>query len=77
MLRNLLFSRKLEIVLVGLDSCGKTTFANHLAYGEPKQALPTIGLNVRYAKKKSTHPLALPRPLHEDLGPWWPDAVAA
>ena len=52
-LRELLFNRKLELTLLGLENCGKTTFANHLAYGEPKKTLPTIGLNVRYAKRRS------------------------
>ena len=52
-LREMLFSKKLELVLVGLENCGKTTFANHLAYGEPKKTLPTIGLSVKYAKKNS------------------------
>ena len=56
-LKELLFTKKLELVLVGLENCGKSTFANHLAYGEPKKALPTIGLSVKYAKKNSTlHP---------------------
>ena len=52
-LKEFLFSKKLELVLVGLENCGKTTFANHLAYGEPKKTLPTIGLSVKYAKKNS------------------------
>ena len=53
-LKETLFGHKMEIVVIGLENCGKTTFANHLAYGEPKRTLPTIGLNVRYAKKGST-----------------------
>ncbi len=52
-LRDMLFSKKLELVLVGLENCGKTTFANQLSYGEPKKTLPTIGLSVKYAKKNS------------------------
>ena len=56
-LKELLFSKKLEVVLVGLENCGKTTFTNHLAYGEPKKSIPTVGLTVKYAKKKSTHKL--------------------
>ena len=52
-LRNMLFSKKIEIVLIGLDNCGKTTFANQLAFGEPKQSLPTIGMNIRHVKKGS------------------------
>jgi GTPase SAR1 family protein len=49
------FIKKMELVVVGLEHCGKTTFANHIAYGEPKRTLPTIGLNVRYAKKGSKY----------------------
>ena len=52
-LRDLLFGKNLEIALVGLENSGKTTFANHLAYGEPKSTLPTIGVNVRFVKNKS------------------------
>eukprot|EP00826_Nyctotherus_ovalis_P008338 TRINITY_DN12155_c0_g2_i8.p1 TRINITY_DN12155_c0_g2~~TRINITY_DN12155_c0_g2_i8.p1 ORF type:complete len:106 (+),score=27.70 TRINITY_DN12155_c0_g2_i8:171-488(+) len=50
-LKELLFNKKLELVLVGLENCGKSTFANHLTYGEPKKTLPTIGLTVKYAKR--------------------------
>ena len=52
-LKELLFNKKLELVLVGLENCGKSTFANHLTYGEPKKTLPTIGLAVKYAKRDS------------------------
>eukprot|EP00826_Nyctotherus_ovalis_P037809 TRINITY_DN3483_c0_g1_i3.p1 TRINITY_DN3483_c0_g1~~TRINITY_DN3483_c0_g1_i3.p1 ORF type:complete len:180 (-),score=42.31 TRINITY_DN3483_c0_g1_i3:100-639(-) len=52
-LRELLFSKRLELVLIGLENSGKSTFANQLAYGEPKRPLSTIGLAVRYAKKEN------------------------
>ena len=52
-LMSLLFNKKLELVLIGLENCGKTTFANQLSLGEPKKTLPTIGLSVKYAKKDS------------------------
>ncbi len=55
-LRDLLFGHKLELALVGLENSGKTTFANHLAYGEPKKAVPTFGVNVRFVKQRSMHP---------------------
>eukprot|EP00826_Nyctotherus_ovalis_P008335 TRINITY_DN12155_c0_g2_i1.p1 TRINITY_DN12155_c0_g2~~TRINITY_DN12155_c0_g2_i1.p1 ORF type:complete len:109 (+),score=21.58 TRINITY_DN12155_c0_g2_i1:171-497(+) len=58
-LKELLFNKKLELVLVGLENCGKSTFANHLTYGEPKKTLPTIGLTVKYAKRDSTFPSSL------------------
>ena len=68
-LRDLLFGRKLELALVGLENSGKTTFANHLAYGEPKKTLPTFGVNVRFVKKKSKHLEVNYRLDYEDLGP--------
>ncbi|CAG9325493.1 unnamed protein product [Blepharisma stoltei] len=42
-----LFSRKMEMVIVGLENSGKTTFINQLSSGSPGQTVPTIGLNVR------------------------------
>ena len=48
-----LFAKKLQLTLIGLDNCGKTTFANQLAYNDPKSTLPTIGMNKRTLKKGS------------------------
>ena len=50
-LRDLLFSRNMEIALVGIENCGKTTFANQMAFGEPKKTYPTVGFNVRSFKR--------------------------
>jgi ABC-type cobalamin/Fe3+-siderophores transport system ATPase subunit len=47
-----LFSKKLEICLLGLENTGKTTFVDCLM-GIHKQNLPTIGLNVKQVKKGS------------------------
>ena len=47
-----LFSKKLEVCLIGLENTGKTTFVNVLM-GVHKQNLPTIGLNVKQVKKGS------------------------
>lgn len=47
----LLFSRKLEVVIVGLGNCGKTTLLHVLSDGVPVQTVPTVGLNVRMIKK--------------------------
>ena len=47
-----LFSKKLEVCLIGLENTGKTTFVNVLM-GIHKQNMPTIGLNVRQVKKGS------------------------
>jgi len=50
-LRSLFFSRKLEIVLVGLANSGKSTFSNQLASGTFVEEGPTVGLNVKVLKK--------------------------
>jgi ADP-ribosylation factor-like protein 8 len=47
-----LFSKKLEMCILGLEGCGKTTFVNQLM-GENKKTVPTIGLNVKSYKKGS------------------------
>lgn len=47
----LLFSRKLEVVIVGLGNSGKTTLLHVLSDGVPVQTVPTVGLNVRMIKK--------------------------
>lgn len=44
-----LFSKKLELCILGLEGCGKTTFVNQLM-GEHKKTVPTIGLNVKHYK---------------------------
>jgi Arf/Sar family protein len=46
-----LFARKMEIVVVGLENSGKTTFINSLAEGSPGETVPTIGLNVKQITK--------------------------
>ena len=74
-----LFSKKLEICLIGLENTGKTTFVNVLM-GVHKQNLPTIGLNVKQVKKGSKlinnkNDFNLYRPNNEDLGYWWPVSI--
>ena len=51
-LLEVLFSKKLEICLLGLENTGKTTFVDTLM-GIHKQNLPTIVLNVKQVKKGS------------------------
>ena len=70
-----LFSKKLEICLIGLENTGKTTFVNVLI-GVHKQNLPTIGLNVKQVKKGSKsiineNTFNKFRPIDENLGYWW------
>ena len=51
-LKEKLFARNLEMIILGLENSGKTTFMNHLTYGEFRKTVPTIGLNVRTVKQK-------------------------
>jgi Arf/Sar family protein len=49
---SLFYSKKLEVVLVGLEKSGKTTLLTVLADGvSPADTAPTIGLNVKMVKK--------------------------
>lgn len=50
-LRQLFFSKKLEVVLVGLENSGKTTFCNYLSQGKFIEEPPTVGLNVKIMQK--------------------------
>ncbi len=50
-IRRLLFSKKLEVVIVGLGNSGKTTLLHVLSEGVPVETIPTVGLNVRMIKK--------------------------
>ena len=45
------YSKKLEIVLVGLENSGKTTLLSVLSEGHPVETCPTIGLNVKLVKR--------------------------
>eukprot|EP00753_Platysulcus_tardus_P001765 PLAT11514.3.p1 GENE.PLAT11514.3~~PLAT11514.3.p1 ORF type:complete len:188 (-),score=73.74 PLAT11514.3:191-730(-) len=51
MLRTLFSTKKLELVLIGLENSGKTTLLNVLSMGAPSETVPTIGLNVKMVKK--------------------------
>nr|QXF29027.1 Arl18 [Vischeria sp. CAUP Q 202] len=44
-------TKKLELVLVGLENSGKTTLMNVLAYGHAVDTCPTVGLNVKVVRK--------------------------
>ena len=50
-LKEMLFQRKMEIVLLGLDNSGKTTMLNQLSLGQALPSAPTIGLNIKQVKK--------------------------
>ena len=46
-----LWTKKLEVVLVGLENSGKTTLLQTLGTGKPQETAPPIGLNVKIVKK--------------------------
>ena len=46
-----LFARRMEMVILGLENSGKTTFINSLSEGTPGETVPTIGLNVKTVQK--------------------------
>jgi ADP-ribosylation factor-like protein 8 len=48
---SIFWTRKLEVVLVGLENSGKTTLLSVLSNGVPVQTAPTIGLNVKLIKR--------------------------
>lgn len=51
-LRSLLWSRELDISVVGLQNAGKSTFVNVLATNQfDDDTIPTIGFNFRQVKK--------------------------
>ena len=45
------YTKNLEVVLVGLENAGKTTFVNVMSMGGAVETAPTIGLNVKIVKK--------------------------
>jgi ADP-ribosylation factor-like protein 8 len=46
-----LYSRQMEVVLLGIEGAGKTTLCNVLASGKPMETVPTIGLNVKVVQR--------------------------
>ena len=50
-LKEIFYSQKMEIVLLGLENSGKTTLLNQLALGQSYPSAPTIGLNIKQVKK--------------------------
>lgn len=51
-LKNLFFSKELELSILGLQNAGKTTFVNVLANNKfDEDTIPTIGFNYRKLKK--------------------------
>lgn len=44
-------TKKLEVVLVGLENSGKSTLLQVLGQGSPVETAPTIGLNVKMVKR--------------------------
>mmetsp|Transcript_39555 Transcript_39555/g.45059 ORF Transcript_39555/g.45059 Transcript_39555/m.45059 type:complete len:178 (+) Transcript_39555:154-687(+) len=50
-LLEIFYTKKLDIVVIGLENSGKTTLLTVLANGQPAETVPTIGLNVKVFKK--------------------------
>lgn len=50
-LLDIFYTKKLDIVVIGLENSGKTTLLSVLANGKPIETVPTIGLNVKVFKK--------------------------
>lgn len=46
-LKQVFYSQKMEIVLLGLENSGKTTLLNQLSLGQSYPSAPTIGLNIK------------------------------
>jgi ADP-ribosylation factor-like protein 8 len=46
-----LYSKQLEVVLIGLENSGKTTLLSVLASGAPMETVPTVGLDVKLVKR--------------------------
>jgi len=47
-LLDVFFTKKLDMVVIGLENSGKTTLLSALAHGRPVETVPTIGLNVLF-----------------------------
>lgn len=52
-LKDMLFSKQLEVVLVGLENSGKSTFCSCLELGRATEQPPTVGLSVKFLKKRN------------------------
>ncbi|KAL7451722.1 MAG: GTP-binding protein [Desulfobacteraceae bacterium] len=50
-LLDVFFTKKLDMVVIGLENSGKTTLLSALAHGQPVETVPTIGLNVKVFQK--------------------------
>jgi Arf/Sar family protein len=46
-----LSSKKLEVVIIGLENSGKSTLLSVLANGAPAETVPTIGMDVKLVKR--------------------------
>ncbi|XP_035216446.1 ADP-ribosylation factor-like protein 8B [Stegodyphus dumicola] len=50
-IRSLFWSQEMEIVILGLQQAGKTTFVNLIANNYNEDTIPTVGFNMRKIKK--------------------------
>ena len=52
-LSSMLFSKEMELVIIGLENSGKSTLVAQLSQGEPLEQGPTIGLDIKTFKKNN------------------------
>ena len=48
-------AKQVNMTICGLDNAGKTTLMNYLIYGEFKNTMPTMGMNVNTIKLPKVH----------------------
>eukprot|EP00301_Raphidiophrys_heterophryoidea_P002352 c11093_g1_i2.p1 GENE.c11093_g1_i2~~c11093_g1_i2.p1 ORF type:complete len:190 (+),score=53.98 c11093_g1_i2:1-570(+) len=53
-IRNLLFAKKLEMVLVGLENSGKSTLLGMMSEGRAVETIPTVGLAMKQFRHGGT-----------------------
>eukprot|EP01155_Anaeramoeba_flamelloides_P023632 Anaeramoba_flamelloidesa807948_50.p1 GENE.a807948_50~~a807948_50.p1 ORF type:complete len:191 (-),score=31.68 a807948_50:31-570(-) len=66
-----LFQKKVRILILGLDSAGKTTILYKLQIGEVVETTPTVGFNMETVERESVKFQAFDLGGQESLRPYW------